>query len=517
MNRSFALILIAVFASLTAFSAAIPDDSIEYYLERIPYYRGELRRTIDSLDHVVITQSPSYESIEASRRLTQLYLSINSDSALCFEELARRQASELGNDSLELILRMRALSLMPPCGMVHEAIIGLNAIDRTKLGPVQKREYYDAMLNTYLKAAYFYPPGIHRTRMNEHAIEALDSMLAMENPSHSRYRFLQSQRYQLMGDYEMASAGFAEGMEYFRHVPSIYDFCADALTKYYAERYGFDGRSAEWLIRRVINDIRHGVPAGRSMMQLGDYLRSTGNQRLAQKVFDAAGRVRGYRTDRLRHLEDDIMNGIPEGPPRGHHKIHVPIIFGAVSCLTLLVLIFLIWYLSRRNKETKAKAEHFETLYKDERMKANNVAASLLSVAMEAAEQGRSFNLLAERKLAASQSKDLYQSLSTGKIARMQTEAFLNAFDKAFLEAYPHFFEDLNTLLRDDAKIEIKADDGLTPEQRIAAFLRMGVSDSAQLAKTLGLSLNTVYTYRNRLKNRAIDRSTFESELHDID
>lgn len=36
------------------------------------------------------------------------------------------------------------------------------------------------------------------------------------------------------------------------------------------------------------------------------------------------------------------------------------------------------------------------------------------------------------------------------------------------------------------------------------------------MARFLGVSINTIYTYRNRLKTRAINRDTFESDLMTI-
>ncbi len=46
--------------------------------------------------------------------------------------------------------------------------------------------------------------------------------------------------------------------------------------------------------------------------------------------------------------------------------------------------------------------------------------------------------------------------------------------------------------------------------------MRLGVDDSARIARLLGLSLNTVYTYRNKLRNRAKDRENFEADIEKI-
>lgn len=46
--------------------------------------------------------------------------------------------------------------------------------------------------------------------------------------------------------------------------------------------------------------------------------------------------------------------------------------------------------------------------------------------------------------------------------------------------------------------------------------MRLGIDDCARIAKFLGLSVNTVYTYRNKLKSRAADRDNFEADIMKI-
>jgi DNA-binding CsgD family transcriptional regulator len=50
--------------------------------------------------------------------------------------------------------------------------------------------------------------------------------------------------------------------------------------------------------------------------------------------------------------------------------------------------------------------------------------------------------------------------------------------------------------------------------------MRLGIDDAAQLSRLLGLSINTIYTYRNKTKLRALDRENFEQnvlKIGDID
>lgn len=141
-------------------------------------------------------------------------------------------------------------------------------------------------------------------------------------------------------------------------------------------------------------------------------------------------------------------------------------------------------------------------------------ARAMLSLALFASEKNRDLCLLVERKLAAGQSKDLYATISAGKYFAKYRTGFLDEFDRSFLQAFPEFPATVNALLKPESRLDFG--ERLTPEERIAAFISLGITGSSELAETLGLSLNTVYTYRNRLKGRAVQRSDFEENLRDL-
>lgn len=102
------------------------------------------------------------------------------------------------------------------------------------------------------------------------------------------------------------------------------------------------------------------------------------------------------------------------------------------------------------------------------------------------------------------------------RLLNSQTEIFQQLFDTAFLCTYPRFVDRLNSLLLPEKTFPHPTPGQLTPELRVAAFMRIGVDDCNRIARTLGLSLNTVYTYRNRTRQRAADRNRFMAELMKI-
>ncbi|MDA3929864.1 MAG: DUF6377 domain-containing protein, partial [Prolixibacteraceae bacterium] len=77
---------------------------------------------------------------------------------------------------------------------------------------------------------------------------------------------------------------------------------------------------------------------------------------------------------------------------------------------------------------------------------------------------------------------------------------------------YPNFVDELNALLIEEERIVVKKNELLNTELRIFALIRLGITDSARIAKLLRYSVNTIYNYRVKIKNKAAgDRNNFET------
>ena len=120
------------------------------------------------------------------------------------------------------------------------------------------------------------------------------------------------------------------------------------------------------------------------------------------------------------------------------------------------------------------------------------------------------------RKIKTNQQKELLSILSSSKRSTEENQNFLSQFDKIFLSLYPSFVKELNTLLTPEAQIQLKEDNELTPSLRVAALVRLGVTESPKIAGILSYSLQTIYNYRSTLKNSAIDKDHFEENLQKL-
>ena len=120
------------------------------------------------------------------------------------------------------------------------------------------------------------------------------------------------------------------------------------------------------------------------------------------------------------------------------------------------------------------------------------------------------------RKIRANQQKELLSILSSSKRSTEENQNFLSQFDKIFLSLYPSFVKELNTLLMPEAQIQLTKDNELTPSLRVAALVRLGVTESPKIAGILSYSLQTIYNYHSTLKNSAIDKDHFEENLQKL-
>lgn len=117
------------------------------------------------------------------------------------------------------------------------------------------------------------------------------------------------------------------------------------------------------------------------------------------------------------------------------------------------------------------------------------------------------------RKLTSGKTTEIRRLLASQSIIEEQSEQFTDVFDRMFLNLYPTFVSDINELLLYDKRFSDLNEGELNHELRILALRRLGIEDSSTIASTLGLAVNTIYTYTNRTRSRAIDRESFYQHL----
>ena len=148
--------------------------------------------------------------------------------------------------------------------------------------------------------------------------------------------------------------------------------------------------------------------------------------------------------------------------------------------------------------------------------KRESMANAFIMLCYQYIERLKNQRKLVIRKIKTNQQNELLSTLSSSRQSAEESQNFFSQFDKIFLSLYPSFVKEVNTLLLPEAQIQLKEDNELTPTLRVAALIRLGVTESAMIAGILSYSPQTIYNYRSTLKNSAIDKEHFEENLQKL-
>ena len=166
-----------------------------------------------------------------------------------------------------------------------------------------------------------------------------------------------------------------------------------------------------------------------------------------------------------------------------------------------------------KQKEANDELEKLNDELEQTNAKREYMAKSYISLCYLYIEKLENQRKMVIRKIKANQQKELLSILSSSKRTAEENQTFFSQFDSIFLSLYPSFVEELNTLLTPEAQVELKENNELTPSLRVAALIRLGITESSMIAGILSYSPQTIYNYRSALKNGAIDKDSFEENL----
>jgi hypothetical protein len=121
-----------------------------------------------------------------------------------------------------------------------------------------------------------------------------------------------------------------------------------------------------------------------------------------------------------------------------------------------------------------------------------------------------------DQKLMTKKFDDIRFIVNNINLKREREELFVS-FDKVFLKLFPDFVTIFNSYFKDEDRIVLKDNQLLNAELRIFALIRMGISDTEKIAKILDYSVNTIYTYKTKVKSKSVlPNEEFERKIMEI-
>jgi len=285
-----------------------------------------------------------------------------------------------------------------------------------------------------------------------------------------------------------------------------------------------------YLVLSAISDVRSAIKEQSSLMVLAQELHSKGDLKRAYDYINFSWEISQFYKTRLRSW----MNITPLSMINGNYQDIIKqqnrellIYITCVALLALLLVVALI-YIYRQMKALsiakKGLQEVNERLFSlneeleevNRHLRSTNLELSESNLIKEAyiarffklcsvyVDRLQAYRKLVNKKLQRGQVAELLKMTHlSNDIVTVEVQELYANFDSAFLHLFPNFVGKFNDLLQENEQILPKKGELLNTELRIFALIRLGIEDSSQIAEFLRYSVNTIYNYRAKVRNKA--------------
>ena len=511
----FAFLWLPAWTACSARAANIPEIS---QLDRI---LGEKSKydlikwgRIDSLKVVASRQTSEAARVRAWIRIGDEFTLFKADSALIYYNRAislSQQTHDLGG---EYLARLRKIRPEVITGFYSEAHDDLRKFQQMQLPDSILPELYESGYRVYSFALNSIEKG-HPYYNSYYALtqEYRKKWIATLPEGSTKRRLYKAE--QAFSDNRMAQAKslLSDLIGELRATSHEYAIA----TAIYAKIYRLEGRleeAAKYNALSAISDIECAVKENQSIFSLSMLLYNMGDIERSYRYLFASIEDAAFCNAQVRVYNASRLLPVIEGAHREEEKSHSRIMetFIVIMSLLLVGMVIAILMMIRQMKEL-SQARHKLSEANTNKDAYMGQFLDLCSVYMKRLD---SFTKLVNRKLTLGQADDLAKMTKSARFSEEQHRGFYHEFDVAFLKIYPTFITEVNALLHPEEQIRIDTPGTLTTELRIYALLRLGMDDSSRIAEFLRYSVNTIYAYRNKMKNKAIDRANFETSVMKI-
>ena len=543
MKRSLLYILFLLLP--TTLSAGSKTQQLRQKLDNLLEQRNALidnkNKDINRLKKNLTTSENTLKRLQTYEQLFEEYYVFQFDSAMTYLNKGIKLAKETQNTYYYNSNTISKAELLSIGGLYSEAIHEIEQVDTTGLDKAQHFEYYFSLFRIHTYWADFcndktYTPT-HRLKAQEYLKKA---MPFCDETGKTYEYYLGEYAVFVLNNPQAARAHYVKAIKQLPQNSRFYAMSCFALSGSYGNE-GNTEKQEEFLLLSSIADIENCTMENFALQNLAMYIFEHNKDELdlAQQYIQTALEDAHFYNNRLRIIE--ISSKLPvivssyQQTLNQRNKVQMTAII--IISLLLLFLLSAVFYivkqtkclslqqqelqknnnqlseLNRQQKELNTQLHDLNALLVDTNRKRERLAKLYIDLCAKYIARLKKQQTLVKRKIKANQITELLSQLSSERLSEEDAATFLSRFDKAFLDLYPDFTEELNSLLLPEGQIQNKSTDELTTEQRIMALIRLGVKESAEIADLLFYSPQTIYNYRSVLKGKAINKETFEEEV----
>ncbi len=515
---------------------ATPSDSLAIKLDNILNEKETLLnnklRYISLLKDLLKYDNLSEEQLyDTNKKLYQEYSKFITDSAIHYALENKRIAESCNNINFRYETKLQLAWLYSTKGLYIEANKLLNDINKNELPASLLPQYYWTYCAFYSHYAASNNEGVYNTESSNY--RAL--LLSVLDTNRLDYKIEYATKLLYENKLDEAKTRFKNLLNNITENNPNRALVAYLLGYAYKQEDDIEMQKRYFSIS-AISDATSCIKNNASFQELALAYYESGDIDKAFKFMQVAIENAIFCNAQFRTMQGSefysiINSSFQEKEKAQKNKLKTYLTLISILTIILIFIIALVYVqvkrLSRIRKELKHSNEELKRLNNDLQILNNNLAeadhvkeeyiAQFFDQCSKYIAKLEDYRKELNNKAKNNQLEELYKTLkSTTLVDEELKELYLN-FDSVFLNIYPTFVEDFNALLLPDEQITPKSTELLNTELRIFALIRLGITDSANIANFLRYSLRTVYNYRTKVRNKALGcRDEFEENVKKI-
>ena len=501
-------------------------DKLGKVIEQSSHYDIEKLKRIDLLK-AKFDREKGNDVFNGLLDLYNEYQIFNYDSAFTYAKRLQQTAIASGDSQRTAYAKVKLSFILLSSGLFKEVFDSLRTIQLNDLSVSQKAEYYTLMARCYYDLADYVRDNIYSPAYNATATAFIDSSLKLYPDTSFEFIYYNGLKNIRAGNKEMALLYFEKLMNSKSLSPHELALTASTLSDVYIQN-GQRSKAIDLLVTAAISDIQSSTKETSATLNLSTLLFRQGDFKNAsvfvEKAMDDAlfygSRQRKVQLSSILPLiEAEKVNSVE----REKKTLISYLVILALLLILLAILTVIIFRQVKKLKLTKqiiTDAHHQQQIINSKLMEANKIKEEYIgyffSDNSEFHARIEKFKNNVERKIA-DRKLDEIKFLVTNLNLKRERDELLTDFDKIFLKIFPNFILEFNALFKDEDRIVLKDGELLNTDLRIFALIRMGIYETDKIARILEYSVNTINTYKTKVKNKStVPNEEFEHQIMEI-
>ncbi|KAA6351713.1 hypothetical protein EZS27_000984 [termite gut metagenome] len=523
------------------FSAQVAFDSLLNSLDKAisehDIYSSKREVRINALKMQKAEIKPfSLEAYQLNMQLYKEYKAYICDSAIFYLNRNIEIGYQTHQIEHEYESKLLLSNLLGSSGMYKEAVDLLETIDRKRLPNHLFISYYSTYRNVYGELAFYTQDKSGSLRYRAVSKSYGDSLNRILPSDDNRQLVIQETDCRYKRNF--AEARKWNDIQLSKVQPGTPEHAIIAFNR--SRSYEAEGLVEEekyWLALSALSNIQSATKDHASLWMLAQKLFREGDIERAYTYIRFSWSETVFYNARLRSLQSaGILSLIDQTYQltieKKNQQLQLYLIL--ISAL-LLMLLTALGYIYRQMKKLSAARNNLQIVnvrLKDLNGELKEMNDCLQSINMDLSESNRIkeeyigrfiklcstyihkldiYRRMVNKEITSGHIPELLKMTRSEDALNEELEELYTNFDSAFLRIFPDFVNQFNELLQDKYVIVLKKDELLNTELRIFALIRLGIDDSSQIAEFLHYSINTIYNYRAKIKNKAsVSRDDFE-------